>query len=205
MKMTFLLLSLFLSLGASAQDLDPTSKTPDQEVEMVVSNSRELKVDGKDFILLNLSPVPSLDLKINQSCLKPTHEFTSLKNDALFAANIAAAGLASYSLLKSDYDKTKHVMAGYIISSTTAGAFQLLLPKTMKHRKLVSAALGFGASVLIGTAKEVYDAQHPLNHTADKYDAYATFAGGAVGTVAISLTDVKKVFTRQQSKTKHLL
>jgi len=54
-------------------------------------------------------------------------------------------------------------------------------------------------------AKEVYDAQHPLNHTADKYDAYATFARGAVGTVAISLTDVKKVFIRKQSRSKPLM
>jgi hypothetical protein len=198
MKIIFLLIALFLSLGASAQ-----------EVEMVVSNSKELKVDGKDFILLNLSPLHSSDLKMNQSCLKAGEDFSSLTNDLVattnvaagslvFAANVAANGLAAYSLFKSDYDKTKHFMAGYIISSTTTGAFQLLLPKTMKHRKLVSAALGFGASVLIGTAKEVYDAQHPLKHSADKYDAYAAIAGGAVGTVAISFTDVKKVFSRKK-------
>jgi hypothetical protein len=48
MKITFLLIALFLSLGASAQ-----------EVEIVVSNSKELKVDVKDFILLNLSPLHS--------------------------------------------------------------------------------------------------------------------------------------------------
>ena len=59
MKITFLLIALCLSLGALAQ-----------EVEMVVSNSKELKVDGKDFILLNLSPLHSPDLKMNQSCLK---------------------------------------------------------------------------------------------------------------------------------------
>ncbi len=202
MKTTFLVIALFLSLGASAQNRDSTSEASVHKVEMVVSNSKELKINGKDFILLNLSPVHASDLKINKSCLNPTNNFASFKNDALFAANIAAASLASYSLLNADYDKTKHFMAGYIISSTTAGAFHLLLTKTMKNRKLVSAALGFGASVLIGAAKEVYDAQHPLKHTADKYDAFATLVGGAVGTVAISLTDVQRVFSRTKMNSK---
>jgi hypothetical protein len=179
MKTTFLVIALFLSLGASAQNRDSTSEASVHKVEMVVSNSKELKINGKDFILLNLSPVHASDLKINKSCLNPNNKFTSFKNDALFAANIAAAGFASYSLLKTDYDKTKHFMAGYIISSTTSGALQLILPKEMKHRKLIAAAIGFGNSILIGVGKEVYDAKHPLNHTADKYDAIATLAGGA--------------------------
>lgn len=187
MKTTFLVIALFLSLGASAQ-----------EIEMFVTKSSEVKVDSKEFLLLNLSPSPKLNLKINPSCLKSENPIKPLTNDLLFAANVAAGGFATYSLLKSDYDKTKHFMAGYIISSTTSGALQLILPKEMKHRKLVAAAIGLGTSVLIGSAKEVYDAQHPLNHTADKYDAYATFAGGAAGTVTISFADVKRVFARKK-------
>lgn len=79
-----------------------------------------------------------------------------------------------------------------------------MLPKKMKNRKLLAAAVGLGSSILIGTAKEIYDAQHPLNHTADKYDAYATFAGGAAGTVTISLTDVKRVFSRKKTNSQNV-
>jgi hypothetical protein len=41
--------------------------------------------------------------------------------------------------------------------------------------------------ILIGVGKEVYDAMHPKTHTVDALDALATFAGGAVANIAITL------------------
>ena len=163
-----------------------------------MSQTSELKVNGEDFLVLNLAPIYKQGLPSTQSCLLNYKSFNKTSNDLLLAANIAATSLATYGVFKADYDKIKHFLAGYVIANTNAGAFQLILPSTMKQRKLVSAALGFGASVLIGTAKEVYDAQHPANHTSDKYDAYATFAGGAAGVITISLTDVQMTFQRKK-------
>lgn len=167
--------------------------------------SNELEVNGERFISLELAPKTESKIIQVEVCDKPNKDFNNdfdainLKtNDLVFAANIAATGLAAYQVQQVSNDKGKHFLVGYVIGSTVTGASQLFLPQKMKHRKLVSALIGFGASVLIGTGKELYDARHPASHTADKYDALATFAGGAAGTVAISFTDVKKVFTRKK-------
>lgn len=53
----------------------------------------------------------------------------------------------------------------------------------------VPAVLGFpteglSLAIVVGCLKELWDARHPLTHTADFWDFAATVLGGLVGSVA---------------------
>lgn len=169
--------------------------------EYTVSGESEFVVNGNTYIKLDLTSKTESKLTPTEICQNSLDGIDFNKDKIFFAANIGAIALAAYEIPRVDNDKTKHFLAGYVVGATATGISQIILPKTMKHRKLVAALIGFGTSVLIGTGKEIYDSKHPLNHTADKNDAFATFAGGAVGSVSFSLTDIKNVFGKRKTKT----
>jgi bifunctional DNase/RNase len=64
-------------------------------------------------------------------------------------------------------DKVTHFLAGAVI----ALALGYVLP----------VWIAFMVAVLVGAAKEVYDASRPQTHTADVWDFVATALGGVVG------------------------
>lgn len=107
----------------------------------------------------------------------------------------AAAGYGVYAV-NPQYDKVRHFLAGYVIANGTNAAFQLILPKDMKHRKLVTFMAGFGASVIVGVGKEVRDSYgygHPST-----MDAVATAAGGLAGTLTINVVDIQNAFKKKK-------
>lgn len=73
------------------------------------------------------------------------------------------------SLLNNNLDKVAHFSGGYILATS--------LP--------INPAYGLCLAIIAGKAKEVYDAKHQDKHTADKWDMFATWAGGAVGYIAL--------------------
>lgn len=124
---------------------------------------------------------------------KPEYQFHV--RDALLLGNIAATGAAAYGVIAWNprQDEVRHFLAGYVVGNVANASFQLILPQKMKHRRLVSALLGFGTGALIGAAKEVYDAQGYGRPSVN--DALITAAGGGVGTLTMTF-DLKKVFKR---------
>ncbi len=165
-----------------------------------LENPKELEINGEKFLSYDLATLrphrPTTHRPAAVDCFNQNTAPLNLNLEkSMFAANLAATALAGYGVYKSKNDKLQHVFAGFVISTTVSGAMQLMLPKDMKHRKLVSSLIGFGAAVLIGTAKEVRDRQgfgHP-----SAADAFATYAGGAVGSVSISFTDLGSLFKKR--------
>lgn len=179
--LTLALVVFFSSLHAKAQDC----------VEPCQLDLNRYQVVGHTPLMFNGNPYSRFDLK-----LKPEYQFHY--QDALLLGNIAATGAAAYGVIRWDphQDKVRHFLAGYVVGNVTNGAFQLILPETLKHRRLISALLGFGAGALIGAGKEIWDAQGHGNPSVN--DALATALGGAVGTLTISF-DLKKVFNRKKT------
>ena len=70
-------------------------------------------------------------------------------------------------------DKQKHIVAGAGIA--TFFGF------------LVHPLLGIILAFVAGWGKEEYDKHHPDKHTYDKKDMYATWLGGLVATLFVSL------------------
>jgi len=70
-------------------------------------------------------------------------------------------------------DKQQHIEAGVLISLT--GSY-LAKEAGFKHPKVWGFGLALGAGIL----KEVWDKQHPKNHTCDAKDALATALGGTL-------------------------
>ena len=170
-----LLLLLFTSaIPAQAQDCDDPCDLDLNHFQVVGYSSMTL--NGQSFDRINFD-------------LKPEYQFHD--RDALLLGNIAATGAAAYGVIawNPHQDKVRHFLAGYVVGNVTNATFQLILPQKMKHRRLVSALLGFGAGALIGTAKEIYDAQG--YGAPDVKDALATAAGGGFGTLTMSF-DLKK-------------
>lgn len=66
-------------------------------------------------------------------------------------------------------DKVLHFSGGYILAT----AFPIV------------PVYGLGIALLAGKAKEMYDAKHQDKHTYDKLDMFATWAGGAIGYIAL--------------------
>lgn len=80
----------------------------------------------------------------------------------------------------SQRDKQEHFAAGAVIG---AGVTALCPGKPWQR---VAAAVA--ASVIAGVAKEAYDRRHPHTHDCDPKDALATVAGGAAGSLCITMT-----------------
>lgn len=79
----------------------------------------------------------------------------------------------------SDYtapDKCQHALAGFAIGATSALAVDHIAPDLHPALKFVAAQLPVIAA---GVGKELLDAQSD-HHTAEREDAVATIAGGAL-------------------------
>ncbi len=139
-------------------------------------------IQGQDFTQLNYAK------KAEYANTK-----TSLE-EWLLVGNMVGDFGAAYAFLDATWDKEQHFLVGYMFANVSNGIFQLVLPKDMKHRRLVAALLGFGMSALLGAGKEYYDYLHPLNHTCDVKDFLATAAGGAIGTLTLSFDLRKALF-----------
>lgn len=140
-----------------------------------------LEVDGKEFSKLTL--IRKIDFKPSKVS----------KEDFLFFANFLGDAAVGYQFTQTplEHDKLLHAYAGYVIANLSNGIFQIVLPKEMKHRRLISALLGFGMSALVGGAKEFYDMQHRDVHTPDIKDFMSTIGGGLAGTLTMSF-DLRK-------------
>ena len=177
LSLIFLILS-FLSVSAFAQ----YGEAPKQEISLKMN---EYDVIGHETVEFEGSPFHQITLEKKPEFAKST------KEEYLLAANFAANVGIGYRFMNATWDKEKHFLVGYGIANISNGIFQLLLPKDMKHRVLVSTLLGFGVSVLAGAAKEYSDSRDPLHHTADVNDFLATAAGGAIGTLTLKF-DIRK-------------
>lgn len=69
-------------------------------------------------------------------------------------------------------DKQAHILVGAIV--------------VLMLGYVLPAWIGFLVSVSLGAAKEIYDRFHPLKHTCDPADFFATCAGGLVGFIFVS-------------------
>lgn len=69
-------------------------------------------------------------------------------------------------------DKQGHFLGGYALGLT----FGLLHP-----------GAGIASAAAAGWVKEQYDKRHPETHTYDKWDMWATIAGGACGEAVAAL------------------
>jgi len=81
-------------------------------------------------------------------------------------------------------DKVLHFAGGAAIGATTYALVQIVAPDLEGWKK---HAVAIGVSALVGLAKEACDYFDPENHTCDARDAIATAAGGALGSVSVSL------------------
>ncbi len=178
-KMVMLLILLgFINVHSFAQETTgPTHELTLSMNEYEVINHEIIHLEGKPFHQITLEP-------------------KSIREDYLLFANFVGDGIAAHRFLYTTWDKEQHFLAGYCIANISNGLFQLLLPKDMKHRVLVSTLLGFGMSVLAGATKEIYDAQNPKTHTADINDFLATAAGGAIGTLTLKF-DIDKALYKK--------
>ena len=140
-----------------------------------------LEIDGKEFSKLTL--IRKVDFKPSKVS----------KEDYFFFANFLGDAAVGYQFTQTplSQDKLLHAYAGYVIANLSNGIFQIVLPKEMKHRRLISALLGFGMSALVGGAKEFYDAQHRDVHTPDIKDFMSTIGGGLAGTLTMTF-DLRK-------------
>lgn len=193
------LLLLFFGINVSAQEENTevieVANLTGQEVqpdEYTVSNQTAIVVNGQPFIQIDLTPkaTPPLNCQNNSIVL----------NRALLLANLASAKAAGIGVLKVDpkQDKLRHALAGYVVGNVTTGALHLLLPMEMKYRKLTAFAGGFGASVLVGIGKEVWDSKG--HGQVETKDAIVTGLGGLGGSLTISFGDVSKAFKKKQKQ-----
>ena len=176
----------FLSLSlVTVQAYAQYSEAPKKEISLQMN---EYDVIGHETVDLNGSPFHQITFEKKPNFINSE----TTKEEYLLAANFAADMGVGLRFMNATWDKEQHFLVGYGIANFSNGLFQLLLPKDMKHRVLVSTLLGFGMSVVAGAAKEYYDSRHPLNHTADINDFLATSAGGAIGTLTLKF-DIRKV------------
>jgi hypothetical protein len=83
----------------------------------------------------------------------------------------------------SESDKQGHAAVGVIVGTFATAAAQRLAPRAPWWEQ---ALVGVAASAVVGTAKEICDAQS-RHHDADPKDALATVAGGIGGALTITL------------------
>lgn len=162
--------------------------------EYNVSNETALVINGQPYIQLDLTPktLPPLNCPPTQTSIA--------FNRTLLLANLAASTAAGLGVLRVDprQDKLRHALAGYVVGNVTTGTLQLILPLEMKYRKLAALAGGFGASVMVGIGKEVWDSQG--HGHVDSKDAIVTGLGGLGGSLTISFGDAAKAFKKKQKQ-----
>lgn len=199
MQLILGLLLVFFGINVSAQEENSevieVANLSGQEVhpeEYTVSNQTAIVVNGRPFIQIDLTPKATLPLNCQNNPI--------VLNRALLLANLASATAAGIGVLKiaPKQDKLRHALAGYVVGNVTTGTLQLILPLEMKYRKLAAMAGGFGASVLVGIGKEVWDSQGH-GHVESK-DAIVTGLGGLGGSLTISFGDAAKAFKKKQKQ-----
>lgn len=79
-------------------------------------------------------------------------------------------------------DKQAHFLSGFVITN----ALSLVLPLW----------LALCAAFAAGALKELYDYYHPLTHTCDANDFYATAAGGVLAAVWVLFANFLITFGR---------
>jgi len=81
-------------------------------------------------------------------------------------------------------DKVAHFGVGYVIGATSSAL-------TNKQKPIVNISIGFGAGLVVGTAKELYDKSKggQFNYK----DLGATVLGSALGTITIRYTIRKTI------------
>ena len=114
--------------------------------------------------------------------------YLRLDLDPRLPLHFVADGAIAYGMFRLDpkFDKTRHILAGYVISNVSTGLLHLYLPDNLKHRKLVAGLIGFSAGAVAGIAKELIDARG--YGVPSVQDAVATAIGAGLGTVTLSLT-----------------
>jgi hypothetical protein len=158
--------------------------------EYIVQSAEDIQIEGEQFMVVELI---AEDIRHDEcpECFKMDANSNINRSAAL---NISTNALAAYSVIYMDpsKDKLRHFSAGYIAGNMTNGFLQLVIPKKNKNRKMYSFLGGIGASVIIGVGKEYWDS---LGHgQVEVNDALATLAGGATGSLTISLNDVSAFF-----------
>jgi uncharacterized protein YfiM (DUF2279 family) len=189
MKLSILVILLFNMLISIAQAQMEFDDKPSDVLkktislnEYEVSDHQIIEQDGKQFSQITFEKKVEFD---NEN---------SILADSLILGTAVTDTIVAAKFFGTDprQDKLLHFYAGYLVGNVTNGAFQLILPKTMKNRRLVSALLGVGMSALVGGAKEFYDSRHPENHTVDAKDFWATVGGGMVGSLTLTF-DLNKM------------
>jgi len=182
-KLSLLFLITILNLMGGEAFAQYSERSPeDVEIELTqfhVIGHETVHFDGRPFTQISFEKKPEFMIQ------------GTTKEEWLLAANLAGNMGVAWRFMHATWDKEMHFLVGYELGNISNGLFQLILPKDMKHKKLVSALLGFGVSALAGAAKEYYDYNHPRTHTADVNDFLATAAGGAVGTLTLTF-DLRK-------------
>lgn len=92
--------------------------------------------------------------------------------------------IVSFNCKAQQVDKVAHFGVGYIASATTSA----LISKQTPWKNL---AIGIGSSVVIGTAKEIYD--YRVKGVFNYKDLGATVFGGVLGSVTIRYTINKTI------------
>lgn len=80
-------------------------------------------------------------------------------------------------------DKVDHALVGAVAGATTSLIVERIAPDL---RPIERAVIVLIPVVLLAVGKEVYDHQHPDDHTSDWHDGAATIAGGVIA-IGISL------------------
>jgi hypothetical protein len=182
-KFKLLLLITILSL-MYGEAFAQFSQRPQEDVEIELT---QFHVIGHETVHFDGQPFTEITFE-----KKPEFLFQGTTDEEwLLQANMAVDMGVAWRLMHATWDKEMHFLIGYELGNISNGVFQLILPKDMKHKKLVSALLGFGVSAFAGAAKEYYDYKNPRNHTADVNDFLATAAGGAFGTLTLTF-DLRK-------------
>lgn len=82
-------------------------------------------------------------------------------------------------------------LAGFLLGLLLASALPARYEQTVPD---AGAALGAFVGTVPGWVKEDYDRRHPLTHTRDGWDAYATAAGATTALMLYMLAQVVLVF-----------
>ncbi len=195
-----LIITMLLSLPVFSQEKE---KDIDEGVTSkfeVIGKGTDIQIEDKTFTVFKI--------KNRDNYLQPkyycndgiTPYIEPIKTtDILNLTSATALSIYAYDIYKNGTnDKQMHFATGYVLGATTTGLLQLVLPKDMRNRKLISFLGGVGISFLAGVGKEVKDSDGSGN--VEFLDALSTAGGGAIGSFQISLTDVKRIFGSSKKK-----
>ncbi len=210
MACSFFLFVIFINVSLAQVDSVATQQIDIVDLTTEKVSTGDYTVIGKHQLTINDEIFYKFDLQQKETISQPidcapTNRQINLSRSFLLA-NVAASSLLAYETFKwvpnknfknsgIPEDKVRHFMAGYVVGSLTTGTLQLILPADMKHRKLYAMLGGFGASILVGVAKEYRDSCG-YGHV-DAKDAIVTGLGGLTGTLTVNVADVTNAFKKK--------